>query len=613
MGKALSPEWTGLVEVDEFMAGVRGGTEPAGHWTRLAVQRSIDDHEAADRNEGEWEFDAGAARHAAEFKRAMICSRGRWRGQNLVQQPWQAWRDAERFGWRHRDTRRRRFRESYTEIARKNGKTADAAATANYFFLPRVGGPLVDVEGGGDAASRVYFCATKREQAEIGWSEACRQWWSNYNVPMESSLRDIGFRVNQQFMRLHDPDSDCLSQALAGDSTTVDGLDISAAVIDEYHAHKSSELVAKIRTAQAAREDGWLEIITTAGLHSDCPCFFEERWLAIQVLSGALEAPRFWACIWSIDQPREWGSAVPDDDWLHGDEDIWRKANPSLDNGTGAGVKSLDYLRDEVAKARVMPSRVQRTGALEFGVWADGGEDSWLDMEAWRACEDRALPRRLRGARAVLGVDLAEKIDLCAVAALVDLGGERVAMVWRHLVGTAGLQRLRQFVPGVEGWLRDGWLWECSAVVRVDDVVEAVDSLITETGIQPRGLGFDPWHAAQTAAALGRRLRTVEISQTAANLSPALSRWGEAIADRSFRHCGDPVAAWQAGSATVKWDSARNARLQSPHMARGRAIDGLVAGCIAIAAAAKLPSGGAGRASAGGGDAIAPWMRDYGW
>lgn len=61
------------------------------------------------------------ADHAIRFIENLKHSKGEWAGRNLVLSNWQVFIVGSVFGW-YRDDGTRRFRETYTEVARKNGK-----------------------------------------------------------------------------------------------------------------------------------------------------------------------------------------------------------------------------------------------------------------------------------------------------------------------------------------------------------------------------------------------------------------------------------------------------------------------------------------------------------
>jgi phage terminase large subunit-like protein len=74
---------------------------------------------------------------------------------------------------------------------------------------------------------------------------------------------------------------------LTSDSSTIDGLNAHAAIIDELHAHRTRHVVDVLETATGARRQPLLFEITTAGYdrHSIC---YEHQDYSIKVLEGTV-------------------------------------------------------------------------------------------------------------------------------------------------------------------------------------------------------------------------------------------------------------------------------------------------------------------------------------
>lgn len=104
--------------------------------------------------------------------------------------------------------------------------------------------------------------------------------------------------------------------------TTLDGLNIHCAIIDELHAHKTRDVWDVLETATGARLQSLLFGITTAGFNKEGICY-EQRDYAIKVLrgynsdvEGAVKDDSYFAIIYTLDEG--------DDPF---DETVWQKAN----------------------------------------------------------------------------------------------------------------------------------------------------------------------------------------------------------------------------------------------------------------------------------------------
>ena len=92
------------------------------------------------------------------------------------------------------------------------------------------------------------------------------------------------------------------------------------------------------------------------------------------------------------------------------DEDAWHAANPGL----AAGIKDIQYMRDEARRALATPADAASFRAYDLNqpVAADGA--MLVPLDDWRACEQDHLPDR--DGPAVLGVDLSSGYAMSACA-----------------------------------------------------------------------------------------------------------------------------------------------------------------------------------------------------
>ena len=176
---------------------------------------------------------------------------------------------------------------------------------------------------------------------------------------------------------------------LSSDASTMDGLNVHGAIIDELHAHRTRHVVDVLETATGARRQPLLFEITTAGYdrHSIC---FEHHDYAIKLLEGTLQDDSWFAFIASADE---------DDDWT--DPKVWRKANPSF----GLSVKEDDLAR-KAEKAIALPGAQNAFRRMHLNEWTEQAE-RWIDLAAWDACdgpvhlEHAARPALLRRPRSL--------------------------------------------------------------------------------------------------------------------------------------------------------------------------------------------------------------------
>jgi phage terminase large subunit-like protein len=109
----------------------------------------------------------------------------------------------------------------------------------------------------------------------------------------------------------------------------------------------------------------------------------------------------------------------PEDDWR--DESCWIKAAPMIRT-----TPSLEYVRRYCADAQQTPGMRAEFETKVCNRWLHS-PNGWLSMPAWDACADPALTlEAFAGERAYIGIDLAERDDIAAVAI-----GTRRSCRWR--------------------------------------------------------------------------------------------------------------------------------------------------------------------------------------
>ena len=263
-------------------------------------------------------------------------------------------------------------------MPRKNGKSTLSAGIGLYLLV-----------ADGEQGAEVYSAATTRDQARIVFDEAKRMVGSS-----PALRRRVGILINN----LHVAASASRFMPLSSDASTMDGLNVHGAIIDELHAHKTRHVVDVLETATGARRQPLLFEITTAGYdrHSIC---FEHHDYSIKVLEGVLQDDSWFAFIAAADE---------DDDWT--DPEVWRKANPNF----GLSVKEDDLAR-KAEKAIALPGAQNAFRRMHLNEWTEQAE-RWIDMAAWDACDAPVDLEQLRGRPCFGGLDLSTTTDVTALA-----------------------------------------------------------------------------------------------------------------------------------------------------------------------------------------------------
>ncbi len=517
-------------------------TRPLGKLERLAYERHERDlAEGAARG---LYFDEKAAGYAVRWiEKYAVHVQGEWAGKPLLLEPFQKFIVRSLFGWKRAD-KLRRFRTAWIEEARKNGKSSLAAAIG-----------LLLLVADGEPGAEVYASATKRDQAKIVWGTAARM------VRRSASLQRAA-RAYRTVITC----GDGKFEALGSDANTTDGLNPSANIVDEVHAHKTRELWDVLDTALGARRQPLTLAITTAGRRGTETIGWEQHEYARQVLEGVLEDDALFAFIAAADEGDDYFSV-----------DAQKKANP----GYGVMVKP-DYLARQAEKAQRQPSFLNEYLRLHLNIWTSQ-ITRWLSVERWDECDGAPLDlAALAGRSCYGGLDLASKLDLAAfVLVFPDEDGDDITLLPRFWIPEATIEEhARRGQRHYETWAREGCLSVTPGDVIDYDVIRAgVNELGQRFAIQE--IGFDPWNATQIATQLeADGFVMVQTRQGYKTLSEPSKDLEAKVVGRKVRHGGHPILRWCVSNAVVDTDPAGNIK-PAKDKASGK-IDGVVATVIAL-------------------------------
>jgi len=548
--------------VESYARAVVAGDVPAGKYHRLSCARHLSDLDRQDTPGFPYRFEWEPAARALRFFGLLKHYQGEWAGQLFTPSPCQVFRLGSVFGWRHVPTGRRRFTTAYIDQPRKSGKTFEAGMVLDYvtFFE-------------GEPGAQGYCIATKEKQARLVFRDAKK-------VITTSGLSK---RIKVGAANMHDPITESKAEPLGSDSDTTDGLSPHVVVVDELHAMKTRDLIDVMESATGARRNPLFYYITTHGKNMVSP-WGEMLTYAHQILDGTLEDDPSTLSYFVFIAHADEG----DDPFA---ESTWVKANPHW----GISVNPED-MRKQAAKAKQMPSALAEFKQKRLNV-LPVENSQWLSMEGWKAGQ-RATPSELetalRGRKCWIGVDLASKIDLCAMVAMFpptedDPSIRLLRWVWTPDETLA--ERSHRDRAPYRVWVEQGHLLTSPGTSIDHSAVRAKVVALREV-YQIQAVGFDPWHAHQLQRDLVDidgfpATQVIEVPQSYAGLSAAsLHLEAEVLAGR-VNAGGCPLMAWTFANAVVQRDGKDNIQPIKKH-SRGR-IDPVVASCIALSAWLRNP------------------------
>ena len=523
----------------QYIRDVIEGKITVCKWVRRFCERHVRDLQTGEARNLVFDEDAGARiLHFFDFLRH---STGEFAGQRFTLSAWQQAYLWVLFGWKRADTGLRRFRTSYLEIARKNGKSTMSAGVALYLL-----------ECDGEQGAQVYSAATKRDQAKIVHGEAVR---------MVRASKPLSSRITLRADNMFDLKTNSKFEPLSSDYNSLDGLNIHGAIVDELHAHKTRDLWDVLETATGARRQPLMFAITTAGVSRESICR-EQHDYTEKVLEGTVEDDSYCGIIFTLDEG---------DDYT--DEAVWIKSNPNL----GVSVK-IDDIQRQLTKAQEMPAALNTFLKYRMNIWTQS-DDRWINPDAWALCGGRTPIEELRNETCYAGLDLSTVNDLTALVLKFPKTGDVLCWFWIPEDNMAARER-RDRVP-FSDWVRRGYVEATPGNVIDYDYIKARLRKISQEFRGLKEIGYDPFGATQIAIQLDEEgLPVVPVRQGWVTLSPALKELEREYISGELKHGDNPVLRWNAANMVVKKDSAEN---YVPDKARSiDRIDGIVALCVAI-------------------------------
>lgn len=443
----------------------------------------------------------------------------------ITLEPWQLFIICCAFGWVQKGSKLRRFREVYTEIPRKNGKSAISAGVALYCFT-------CDNEFGAE----VYSGATTEKQAWEVFRPArlmCKR------TPL--LVEAFGIEVNAS--NLNRPEDGARFEPLIGNPG--DGSSPHCAIVDEYHEHPTDSLYTTMLTGMGARRQPLMWAITTAGYNIEGPCY-DKRREVIEMLNGTVPNEELFGVIFTVDEG---------DDWT--DPKVLEKANPNM----GVSVYR-DFLLSQQQRAINNARQAGGFKTKHLNIWV-AARAAFYNLVSWQNCEDKTLTLELfEGQPSVLAFDLARKLDMNSMARVFtrEIEGRThyycvAPRFWvpYDTVFSVEKNEDRRTAERFQKWVEMGLL-------TVTDGAEVDYRYILEEAKAANKLNpvsespIDPFGATGLSHDLAdEELNPITITQNYTNMSDPMKELEAAIESGRFHHDGNPIMSWCISNVVGKY------------------------------------------------------------
>ncbi len=507
--------------IEAYYAAIAAGEEIVSDKVRRTYKHLV--HKLHD-PDSVYEYDEEAAQYTIKFIETFCChSKGKWAGQPVQLELWEKALVSALFGFKHKETGLREYRELMLLIGRKNGKSLLGSALGNYLLM-------ADGEGGPE----IYSVATKRDQAKIIWNESVRM--IKHSPDLKGHAKCLVSRIRTDY-------NNGTFEPLGSDSMKLDGLNVHGALIDELHAIKDRNLYDVVIDGMSARTQPLSIITSTAGTVRDN--IFDLKYDECRRIIDGYEDPDGYhdetvlPIVYELDERSEWT-----------DPACWKKANPGL--GT---IKNIETLANKVERAKANPLlvknllckdfNVRETAAQAFMTFEELNNEATFDMHALH-------PRYGIG-----GADLSQTTDLTCATMLFQVQGDPGIYVKQMYWIPEELFEKRMAEDNVpyDVWLQQGWL-RTSPGNKIDYrlLVQWFWEQQVNEDIYLYKLGYDRWSATYFIQDMEEKFGKPimdPVAQGAMTLSAPMKALKADLGAKKINYGNNPVLKWCMANTSI--------------------------------------------------------------
>lgn len=426
------------------------------------------------------------------------------------------------FCWKNKVTGYRRYRKCYIQLARKNAKSQLLSLIASYeCFLS-------------DEQAEVYLAGWDKEQSSIVYREITTQLLGceRLNDKYKSSYGKITALKDGSFIKP-------LSREA---KNTGDGTNPSLGIVDEYHAHKTSEIYDVILSGMVARPQPLMTIITTAGFDTSRPCYKEYEYVSKIVNPDIdIDNEQYFVMICEIEE----------DDNIQ-DESCWIKANPIVATYS----EGVEYLRGELTAALDAPEKMRNFLTKNMNKWVDMRDGGYMDMGKWKEAGIDFTLNDFVNMECIAGIDLAAKLDLTSIGLEFIKDGKYYVFSHSFMPEETYNKRLKENRLPWDVWVDEGWIsLTPGMVVDYNYIKKYIHDIEDKYNITIKEICYDPWNATQFASDMSEEgYDMVEIRQGVKTLGEPTKSFRENVYCDNLHHNNNPVLTWAVSNAITRQD-----------------------------------------------------------
>ena len=516
----------------------------SGQYTEKAVQRFLSDQK---KTNFEYVLINDKADDEINFAESMIIPTFEKEDKHLQLLPWMKFQHYNIWGWYHKkNDEKRRFRNGYCELARKNSKTTSFLYPwISYDFLTTKGSRSFFVLGDGKQATEVYeeLVSIFNEDEELSAEIECL----SSAIYCERNLSKILFFTSE--------------------SASTDSYKNSLSIIDEYHEYTSSKILTAFKYGGRAKLNNLVYIITTAGTNLNGPCYSENK-KCKAILDGKIKNEEYFGIIYAYDEHDNWQ-----------DPKNFIKANPSLYEIIPEA-NLISDLNDAIHDPKLQPQFKSKT----CGIWTNSNT-SWIPIQKWQKNLGQNIdPLELINKDCYGSFDLSNISDFTAYTLYFKLDSGQYYAQHRFYIPEATLQeRYERENVNILSWV-DQKIITVIEGETIDYEILYQDILEDSTRYNIKIIAYDTWQSNFLVNKINDEIPqiiTTPYSQSLKSIGSATKQFEKAILDGEIID-NNPVLEWMIGNVTVKVDINGNYKPLKENKSSSNRIDGVVTSIMAL-------------------------------
>lgn len=465
-------------------------------------------------------------------------SKGILAGQPIYLTTWQKFCICQIYGWVRMETRTRRFRKSYKQVARKNAKSQEQGGVGLY--------EMSVTATKNHEVAETYTAGTKRDQSKVVFREA--------DLMLRGSPLRTKFKVRRDSIE-HIATGSTMKPLSKDDRKEGDGSNPALLTLDEYHQHPTTEFYDLGLGSQTI--EPLLNIITTAGVDLNYPCYVQEYQYCSRILDpdSDVEDDAYFVDICELD-PEDYENLDNLDN-----EELWWKANPIRMSYPEGRQK----IREEWAIAKEVPEKMSIFLTKMMDVWVQARQNGYMNMAKWKACEVKELPIDIKGQPVYIGLDLSAKLDMTSVSFVIPFtrsNDDRGNPILEYIVFCHSfipsrerlIEHIRVDKVAYDAWERQGFITVTDTpIVDQSRMMNYIFEFVKNHELKIQCFCFDPANAAKIMMDLAAEGFVVEeVFQSYKHLNEATCGFREQVYSRHVYYLHNPMLNYAMGNAILR-------------------------------------------------------------